>query len=340
MIKKENENIIELIEDEVEKNIIQNSLIEDKDIVVAVSGGPDSMCLLNVLYDLKDRMKQKYNISYTLVVAHVNHMIREESENEKIYVEENCKKLNIPFYYLKKDVKKFSKEERMSEETYGRKIRYEFFDEVLLKENAQKIVTAHNADDDVETIFLNLFRGCGLKGLTGIEFRYKNIIRPLITVEKKDIMEYNILKNINPCIDKTNFDIIYKRNKVRNILIPELKKDYNPNIVNSILRMKKILIEDEDFLNEYTSNIVKQCVLEANDVVKFNYSKILSEHISIRKRVIREIIKYKMKDLDGLTNIHINDILELLEKSIKGKKYIIGNKFKIEIINKNIAILY
>lgn len=337
----ENESIVQKIELEVEKNIIEKSLIQNGDkLIVAVSGGPDSMCLLTVLYNLKSKFKEKYNIDYSLVVAHVNHMIREESEDEKIYVEENCKRLNIPFYYLKKDVVKLSKLEKMSEETYGRKIRYEFFNEVLEKENAQKIVTAHNANDDVETILLNLLRGCGLKGLTGIEFEYKNIIRPLLTVEKKEIMEYNIFQNLNPCIDRTNFELICKRNKVRNVLIPELEKEYNTNIIKSILRMKDILNEDEDFLNNYTLNVVKKCIIEYNKCIKFNYNDILKEHIGIQKRAIRKLIDLKVHNLDGLTNIHINDILELLKNGQKGKKYIMGNKFKIEIINKNIAILY
>ncbi len=334
-------NISERIELEVEKNIIDKLLIQNGDkLVVAVSGGPDSMCLLTVLHNLKEKFKEVYNIEYSLIVAHVNHMIRKESEDEKEYVENNCKRLNIPFYYLKKDVVNLSKLHKMSEETYGRKIRYEFLNEVLQKENAQKIVTAHNANDDVETILLNLLRGCGLKGLTGIEFEYKNIIRPLLTIEKKEIMEYNMFQNLNPCIDKTNFELICKRNKVRNVLIPELEKEYNTNIVKSILRMKDILNEDEDFLNNYTLNVVNECIIEYNKYIKFNYKDIIKEHIGIQKRAIRMLIDFKIHNLDGLTNIHINDILNLLSNGQKGKKYIMGNKFKIEIINKNIAIIY
>lgn len=337
----ENKNVVDAIETELENNIIRKSLIDDGDkLVVAVSGGPDSMCLLTSLIDLKEILEKQYSIKYSIVVAHVNHMIREESEKEKEYVENYCKKENIPFYYLKKDVKTLSRQERMSEEAYGRMIRYDFFNEVLEKEKAQKIVTAHNANDDIETILLNIFRGCGLKGLTGIEFKYKNIIRPLITVGKKDIMKYNDLKKLNPCIDKTNFELICTRNKVRNVLIPEIENEYNPNILNSILRMKNILAEDEEFLNNYTLNIVKHSIIEYNENIKFNYEKILKEHISIRKRAIRELIKLKINNLDGLSNIHINDILELLQNGHKGKKYIMGNKFRIEILSKNIAILY
>ena len=123
------ENIFEYITKNIEQNIIENNLIKNNDkIVVGVSGGPDSMCLLDSLIALKDIFSKKDNISYSLVVAHVNLMIREESKEEKIYVENFCKKHCIPFYYFEEDVKNKSKEAKMSEEAYGRKIRYEFFE--------------------------------------------------------------------------------------------------------------------------------------------------------------------------------------------------------------------
>ena len=164
-------DLCKYINNKVEETIIKNSLINNNDkIVVAVSGGPDSMCLLNVLCDLKNTFKEKYNICYELFVAHVNHMIREESEYEKEYVENFCKLKNIPFYYLKKDVKKISKELKISEEACGRMVRYDFFEEVREKTNSTIIATAHNLNDDVETILLNIIRGTGLNGLTGIDY--------------------------------------------------------------------------------------------------------------------------------------------------------------------------
>jgi tRNA(Ile)-lysidine synthase len=177
-----------VIENTIISNVITNNLIQDNDkIVVAVSGGPDSMCLLNSLINIKEAMKEKYNICYTLCVAHVNHMIRKESDDEKIYVEEFCKKHDIPFFYLKADVPNLSKELKLSEETCGRKVRYEFFDKVLKEVKASKIAVAHNLDDNVETILYNLIRGCGLKGISGINYITGNIIRPLLSVEKKDM---------------------------------------------------------------------------------------------------------------------------------------------------------
>lgn len=336
------ESIFEYITKNIERNIVENSLIKNNDkIIVGVSGGPDSMCLLDSLIILENIFKNKYNISYSLIVAHVNHMIRKESKEEKKYVENFCKKFNIPFHYLEIDVKNKSKEEKMSEETYGRKIRYDFFEELRKKENATSIATAHNMDDDIETIILNIIRGTGLKGLTGMRYKYKNIIRPLLNIEKSDILEYNTKRDLNPCIDKTNFENIYSRNKIRNILIPTLKNEYNFNIKQNIIRMKNIIVEDNDFLDKYTQKIVNNSLIDYNiNSIKFNFSSIINEHDSIKKRAIRKIIEMKCGTLDGIGNIHILDILELLNNNIRGKKYIIGNKFTIEIIKKNIGIIY
>ncbi len=340
-INLENNKLIE-IEKEVEKNILENNLIENNDkIIVAVSGGPDSMCLLNVLIDLKNKLKEKNKINFDLIVAHVNHGIREESELEKVYVENYCNEKIIPFFYLKEDVPKKALENKMSEETYSRKIRYEFFNKVLQENGANKIAVAHNLDDNVETIILNIIRGTGLKGLSGMSFVFKNIIRPLITIEKIDILEYNRLINLNPCFDKTNELDIYTRNKVRLNLIPYLKKEYNPNILQSINRMKQIVETDEDFLDKYTKEIFEKCIIDLKkEKIRIDFGIILKEHKAIQTRVIRKIIETKTGDLNEIESIHINDILKLFKNNIKGKKYIIGKKFTIEIVAKNIAIIY
>lgn len=337
-----NNNISKYILDKVEDNILKNELIKNGDkIVVGVSGGPDSMCLINTLLSLQDKLKKNNNIEYLLCVAHINHMIREESKQEKIYVENFCKKNNLPFYYLEEDVINNSKKEKMSEETYGRKIRYDFFEKVLEETKSNSIATAHNMDDDIETILLNLIRGTGLKGLTGMKFKYTNIIRPILNIEKKDILLYNREESLNPCIDNTNFENIYSRNKIRNVLIPTLQKEYNQNIKNNIIRMKNILSKDEEFLNNYTEKIVKQSIVDNNiNMLKFNFSFCIEEHESIKYRAIRKIIEIRYGTLDGIGSVHINDIIKLLKNNIKGKKYIIGNKFTIEIIKKNIAIIY
>lgn len=319
----------------VKNNILDNNLLNKGDkVVVAVSGGPDSMCLLDVLYRLKDELDIK------IEVAHVNHGIRKESDGEKIYVENYCNDRDIPFHYLKVDVPTLSKEKKISEETCGREIRYEFFEKVRKETNSNYIAVAHNLNDNVETVLLNEIRGCGLKGLTGMDFKFNYIIRPLLTIEKKDILVYNNELEINPCIDKTNEEEIYLRNKIRLSLIPYLQ-ELNPNFITNISRMRLILKEDNDFIVDYVDNIMKDIILEENkDKIVFNFSNIMIQHDSIKKRIIRNIIEKKISNLDGIESIHVLDIIKLLKNNIKGKKYIIGNKFTIEIIKKNIAVIY
>ena len=319
----------------VKNNILDNNLLNKGDkVVVAVSGGPDSMCLLDVLYRLKDELDIK------IEVAHVNHGIRKESDGEKIYVENYCNDRDIPFHYLKVDVPTLSKEKKISEETCGREIRYEFFEKVRKETKSNYIAVAHNLNDNVETVLLNEIRGCGLKGLTGMDFKFNYIIRPLLTIEKKDILVYNNELGLNPCIDKTNEEEIYLRNKIRLSLIPYLQ-ELNPNFITNISRMRLILKEDNDFIVDYVDNIMKDIILEENkDKIVFNFSNIMIQHDSIKKRIIRNIIEKKISNLDGIESIHVLDIIKLLKNNIKGKKYIIGNKFTIEIIKKNIAVIY
>lgn len=319
----------------VKNNIIENGLIKKNDkVIVAVSGGPDSMCLLDTLFKIKDE------IGFNIIVAHVNHGIRIESEDEKVYVENYCKERNIPFNYLKVNIPKLSKEKKMSEEACGREVRYNFFEEIRLKENANTIAVAHNLNDNIETILLNEIRGCGLKGLTGMDFKFNKIIRPLLTIEKKDILVYNNELELHPCFDSTNEEEIYLRNKIRLSLIPYLQ-ELNPNFVTNISRMRKILKDDNDFIEEYTNNIFNRVIVNEDDSkIVFDFSLFMNEHDSIKNRIIRKIIEKKISNLDGIENIHVLDIIKLLKNNIKGKKYIIGNKFTIEIVKKNIAIIY
>ncbi len=339
---EKSENICKYIEESVIDVIVSNNLINNNDkIIVAVSGGPDSMCLLNILYTMQDYIKNKYNLTYALITAHVNHMIRAEAEDEKVYVKKFCDDRNIKFCYLKEDIPKLSKQLKISEETCGRKVRYEFFEKLRQEEKANSIAVAHNLDDNVETILLNIIRGCGLKGLIGMEYKFNYLIRPLLTIEKKDILLYNEMCNLNSCHDSTNDLDIYSRNKVRHNLIPELKENYNNNFSNNIIRMSKLLSQDENFLAEYTNNIINNSIIEnTNNVIKFDYSLVLKEHEAIKNRFVRKIIEFKLGNLDGIESIHVYDIVKLLEKNIKGKKYIIGNKFELEIVSKYHAIIY
>lgn len=181
--------------------------------VLAVSGGGDSMAMLNFFIE---------NIDFPFAVGHINHCIRKEADEEEHLVENFCKKHGVPFYKKKIDIPKLSP---TGTETYARERRYEFLNELRWKLGYSHIVTAHNADDNTETFLLNLIRGSGSNGACAIPpLRDDKVARPLINVSKKEILEYCHEKNIPYATDMTNFEPICKRNVLRNQIIPQLKK--------------------------------------------------------------------------------------------------------------------
>ena len=180
-------------------------------------------------------------MNFEIVVAHVNHMLRgEEAIQDEKYVEDYCKKNQIKFYAQRIDVKEYANNNKMGTEEAGRKLRYKFFEEVMNLTNSNKIAIAHNKNDKIETMIMNILRGSGIAGLKGIEPQRDNkYIRPLIECERKEIEKYCEENNLNPRIDKTNFENDYTRNKIRNIVLPYIAKEYNPNIADTYIDYQK-----------------------------------------------------------------------------------------------------
>lgn len=301
-------------------NLIQKG---DK-IVIGVSGGPDSMCLLDSLYYLKDKL----NIE--IFVAHINHMIRKEADEETEYVKDYCKNKNIKCYVKKVEVEKLAKEQKLGTEEMGRKIRYEFFKEIAKKENANKIATAHNLNDNVETVLLNLLRGTGVSGLKGIEIkRIENdleYIRPIRECERKEIEEYCEKQKLNPKIDKTNLESIYNRNKVRNDLIPYLKREFNPNILEGINRLSDIAREEEEYFDEIITKQYEELKIGENlNEVILDLNKFNNLNKVIKSRLIIYTINKVNGNVQGIGKIHIEDIIKLCDNNI-GNKYLTPNK--------------
>ena len=301
-------------------NLIQKG---DK-IVIGVSGGPDSMCLLDSLYYLKDKL----NIE--IFVAHINHMIRKEADEETEYVKDYCKNKNIKCYVKKVEVEKLAKEQKLGTEEMGRKIRYDFFKEIAKKENANKIATAHNLNDNVETVLLNLLRGTGVSGLKGIEIkRIENdleYIRPIRECERKEIEEYCEKQKLNPKIDKTNLESIYNRNKVRNDLIPYLKREFNPNILDGISRLSDIAREEEEYFDEIITKQYEELKIGENlNEVILDLNKFNNLNKVIKSRLIIYTINKVNGNVQGVGKIHIEDIIKLCNNNI-GNKYLTPNK--------------
>ena len=232
--------MINMLKEQVLNTIKKYDLINENDkIICGVSGGPDSICMLDILKDLKEELK------FELIVCHVNHLIREEAISDEEYVVNYCKVNNIKYYVKRIDVKKYADNNKQGTEEAGRNVRYEFFEEILQKEGANKIAIAHNKNDKIETIIMNMLRGSGISGLKGIEPKRENkYIRPLIETERTSIEEYCEEKNLRPRIDKTNFINDCTRNKIRNVVIPYIKNEFNPNIINTMDRLSSIIEEE------------------------------------------------------------------------------------------------
>ena len=297
-------------------------------VVLGVSGGPDSIFMLDTLRKLKENKK----LDCELVVAHVNHMIREEAIDDEQYVVDYCKKYNIECYAKRIDVQKYANNNKVGTEEAGRILRYEFFDEILEHTNSQKIAIAHNKNDKAETIIMNLLRGAGLTGLKGIEpIRNNKYIRPILEMERNEIEEYCEYNSLNPRIDKTNFENTYTRNKIRNIIIPYIKDEFNPNIIDAIDRLSQVVTEDEAFLDEITREELNKIIINKNsneivlDLKEFN-----TLNRVIQKRIVFFAMSQILGNSTGIEKIHVDDIIKLCNSNI-------GNKFLMP--NKNIKIL-
>lgn len=307
----------------VKATIKKYNLIDEKDkIVVAVSGGPDSICLLNVLNEIFCDSKKQISI----VVAHVNHMIRVEAKEDEEFVKNFCKKLGIEFYSKSIDVKEIANNNKIGLEEAGRLARYEFFDEILKLTKSNKIAIAHNKNDKIETIIMHALRGSGTSGLQGIQAKNGIYIRPLIDCDREDIELYCKDNNIDARIDKTNFDNIYTRNKIRNVVIPYIKQEFNPNIINTLSRLSDLIKEENDYIDNQVKNIFENIKLEeTNNQIVLNLKEFNLQEKVIKSRLVLYTIMRLFGTSKGIEKIHIEDILKLCQNNI-GNKYLTPNK--------------
>ena len=320
------------MEQKVLNTIKKYNLIENGDrVVVGVSGGPDSISLLHIL----NKFYKNNILDFEIIVAHVNHQIREEANDDEEYVREYCDKNNIEFYAKRIDVIKYANNNKMGLEEAGRKIRYDFFDEILEKEHANKIAIAHNKNDKAETIIMNIIRGTGISGLRGIEaIRDNKYIRPIIDCERTEIEKYAEENNLNPRIDKTNFENDCTRNKIRNIVLPYIKKEFNSNIVETMNRLSNLATETDEYIQKKVIENYKEIKIEENlknivlDLKKFNKIDML-----IRKRILIYTISKVLGNSQNVEMINIEDIIKMCNKNI-GNKYLMPNKNIKVLVNK------
>lgn len=285
-----------------EKNIVKSG---DK-ILVGLSGGPDSVCMLNLLCSIREEEKIE------VAAAHINHMLRgEEADKDEEYSKRLCESLGVRFFSKRIDINKYALETGKSSELAGREARYDFFDEIINKINFNKIATAHNANDQAETILMRIMRGTGLEGLGGIPVeREGKYIRPILFMKREEVEQYCKENNLNPHIDATNLERIYSRNKVRLDILPYMKNNFNPNIVETINRMALLLQDDNEFIEGEVNKAYKDNCFERENSIVIS-KNLFNIHSAIVTRVIRKALFAINKSNYDMEMKNIEDIIEL-----------------------------
>ncbi len=295
--------------DEILHFILQQKMFAAGDrVVVAVSGGPDSVALLDVLFQLKERL------GIELHVAHLNHRLRgAQSEADAEFVRQLASRLGIAVTVEQRDVPEFIRKQRLSLEEGAREIRYQFLQEVAQRIGATKIATAHNLDDQAETVLFRLLRGAGRRGLSGIPpVRDRHFVRPLLGTSRKQIEEYLAQRGLSFRCDSSNADLSYTRNKIRHQLLPLLRKNYNPDIVTTLARTAEILRDEDDFLEEQTAQSFSLIVKEKTKrKIILDINRFLDYHICLRRRVLRNILKELLGREDYPEFSQVEELIQL-----------------------------
>ena len=321
----------------VMETIKKYNLINSKDkIVLGVSGGPDSIAMLDILRQIKDEM------NFEMYVAHINHNIRgKEADADEEYVKKYCEKYNIKCFSKKIDVPTIAQDKKIGTEEAGREVRYNYFEEVLIETKSNKIAIAHNKNDKVETIIMHILRGSGISGLKGIEpKRDEKYIRPLIECDRTEIEKYCEDNKLNPRIDKTNFENEYTRNKIRNIVIPYIKQEFNPNIIETITRLSDVIASEDRYIED--TSIVeykKICILESTDKIELKLKEFNKLDKVIQNRIILLSVRKIFGSTQGIEKVNIEDIIKLCNNNI-GNKFLKPNKnLKVLIKDKKINLI-
>lgn len=290
-----------------------NMLSEGDNVIVAVSGGADSIALLSSLFRLREKL------GITVYACHINHNLRdEESLRDENFVRSFCEERNIPLRVYSIDVKSNVQKHEGIEER-ARKMRYSCFEELCREKNA-KLATAHTASDNAETVFINILRGTGTKGLCGIPPIRGNIIRPLIRCTREDIERFCRENELGYVTDSSNLSDDYTRNKLRHHLIP-LLKEFNPSLFEGISRMTSAVYDDNAYLEQVSQKAKVECAVENG------YSALIL--CELERPILSRVISSVLSD-NGIepSALRINECTEIIMKK-QGKINLCRNKFAV-----------
>ena len=293
-------------------------------VLIAVSGGADSIALLYGLHTLHTQLNCQ------LHVVHIDHCLRPDSAADAEFVREQATKLDLSFSGHTIDISRLSEEWKLSIETAARKARYDFYESVCSNTGATKVALGHHKDDIAETVLMNIIRGTGSSGLKGIApIRDSKYIRPLATFTRKDIETY--LKSIDtvPREDPTNTDKQFLRNRIRYDLIPILEQEYNPNIRNGLCRTAEILGSETEFLDIIAHQAYTECKLTVSNPVSLvlDRQKFLQYHIALQRQILRHAVTDILGELNDFSYDHCHAIIDIINSEKPNAKFTLPNAF-------------
>ncbi|MGD8343064.1 MAG: tRNA lysidine(34) synthetase TilS [Desulfobacterales bacterium] len=302
----------------VEHTLRSYSMIQSGDaVLVAVSGGPDSVALVHILRALAP----KYGL--ILAIAHLNHGLRHNaSDSDQAFVTALAEKFQMPLYVERQDVRLYQKSRHLSVEEAARQVRYRFYHRCASEHGYDKIALGHHADDNAEQVLMAMLRGSGPLGLAGIPpMRPDHIIRPLIHLRRSELLDYLASQNLDYVEDTSNRDLRFLRNKIRSRLIPKLQAEYNPKCVDSINRTATILFDEEKWIDDHILPIYKDAViLESPERLGLSLDRLKQEPIAAQRRLIRKALLQVKGNLRRITFAHIEAVLRLVQPGTTGHK--------------------
>lgn len=295
--------------DLVRQTMLTHKMVEKGNgVVLATSGGPDSVALAHMMIELREEF------SCWFVIAHLDHSIRKESEQDLEFVKNLAKSLGIEFVGEKINVPGIASQKKISLEEAGRIARYDFLETVRFTCRASKIATAHNADDVVETFLLRIFQGSSLTGLCSIPFKRGNIIRPLLTLSRLEIIEFLACTEHGYIIDKTNLSLETERNFIRNRIVPAIREKF-PNFKNPTLRTIELIQRDEQYLSSIANELYLGVVSKIEDLFQVDVKRINALPDTISSRIVRSILFSLSGPHTRWTRFHVDSILSALRVS-------------------------
>ena len=295
-----------MIKERVKKYIEEERLSDGSEhILAAVSGGPDSVCMLMILKEL----------GYETEVLHVHHGLREAADRDEEFVKALSEKLDVPFLCRHFDVKRYAEEERLSTEEAGRRLRYAFFEERAeeLEKSGKKvkIAVAHNMDDNAETVLFQMFRGSGPRGLCGIPPMRDRIIRPLLCIKRSEVEEYLAAHGQDFRTDESNEGNDYTRNRIRHIILPAANEQINSRSTEHVAYSAEMLREAEDYIEDALKEAYAANVRLEEGIAHINREGFKMLHPYIQKRLLLLVMKEVCGSARDITAVHIRLFREL-----------------------------